>query len=738
MDTYKNTQQIRKRYLPAALLALAFVQAAGAQNVPFELQYTQGPLTTILPNDGVLTLAAALGQSQTIQVRAKYIGTGTATITQPPSLSGSAAFSAAVNGSLPVTLTTGQTFFFSVSFVPVTAAADSGRLAVLYAENPASSITPITLTLQGVSAAVVPSYTTPDDNNVVQLTGGATLPFPDTVVGQTTSVGLNFTNIGSLLGQVTRVSVTGSAFVLQNLPLFPANVTAGQTLQMRVAYRPTATGPSTGTLTVEIAGASPLTVQLRATATAPKLSYQAGSPAAAIVPGGTLALTNVEVGQTSSSVFRVTNTGTAPVVVNSIATVGAAFQASSVPVLPQTLGPNGSLVFAVDFTPGRTGAQTGTLVVNTDVFNLSGSGLGPQLTFSYTVGGTTVTLGGGNSSVIFSPVRITESAQIGLDIRNTGTTAATIQNIGIGQTGSAFSIVNPAALPATVAAGATLRVNLRFEPVVVGFANSTLIADTNSITLTGSGTAPPVLPAYTLSGPSGTAGALTQPNVGLKLASPYPVALIGTLTLAPSAGNLPPDPAVQFATGGRTVNFRIPANSTDAIFGTQGTQLGLQTGTVAGTVTLTPSFATQAGNVDLTPSAPLSSQFTVAPAAPVLLSAQVINPTATGFTVQLTGYSTTRTLTGMNVQLTPAAGYQMANTQFAIDLKTIAAAWFQNTASQAFGGQFKVSIPFTFQVPATTVPAGQTAPAVFAGITSVSATVANETGTSAALQARVQ
>lgn len=736
MDTYKNTQQTRKWYLPAALLALAFVPAAVAQPFPFQLQYTQGPLTTIVPNDSILTLAAGLGQSQTIQVRALYLGAGTATITQPPAVSGSAAFSATVNSSLPVTLTNGQTFFFSVRFSPITAAADAGRLAILYNETPASSVTPITFTLQGVSAAVVPSYTTPDDNNVVQLTQGSTIPFPDTVVGQTTSVGLNFTNIGSLVGQVSKVSVTGSSFVLQNLPLFPATVSAGQTLQVRLAYRPTATGPSTGTLTVEIAGAEPVTVQLSANGIAPKLGYQAGSPATAIVPGGTLALPNVEVGQSSSSVFRVTNTGTAPVTITGISTVGSTFQASSVPVLPQTLAPNGSLVFTVNFSPTRTGVQTGTLVVNGDVFNLSGSGLGPLLTFSYAVGGTTVTLGGGNTSVIFSPVRITESAQIGLDIRNSGTTPATIQNIGIGQTGSAFSIVNPVALPATLAPNATLRVNLKFEPTVVGFANSTLIADTNTITLTGSGTAPPALPAYTLSGPSGATAALTQPNVGLKLAAPYPVALTGTLTLSPAAGNLPSDPAVQFATGGRTVNFRIPANSTDAIFGTQGTQLGLQTGTVAGTVTLTPSFATQAGNVDLTPASPLSSQFTVAPAAPVLLSAQVVNQTATGFTVQLTGYSTTRTLTGLNLQLTTAAGFQMANTQFAIDLKSIAATWFQNTASQAFGGQFKVSVPFNFQVPP--LPAGQTAPAVFAGIASVSATVANETGTSTAVQARVQ
>jgi hypothetical protein len=730
MDSHKTMSQIRNRFIPAMLLALAFAASGNAQQFPFQLSYAQGAVTTPLGNGGILSFATSLGTTQTIQVRATYTGTGTVKIPQEAAISGSSAFTAALQPASPINLTTGQTFFFSIRFSPVTSAADAAQLAILFDETPATTVSPITLSLQGFTSAIVPSYILGDDNNVVQLTSGATIPFADTLVGQSLPVTLSFTNVGSNPGQVIKVTSTGSAFQLQNLPLFPATVLGGQSLQMKIVYKPTATGPATGTLVLDAGGTGPITVQLRGNGVAPKVSYEAGNPASAISPGGTISLPNVEVGQTSNGVVRVTNTGTASATIANLSTVGSTFALANPPQLPQTLAPNTSLVLAVTFTPSRTGVQTGTLLVNSDIFNLTGSGLGPQLTYSYVASGSTITLGGSNNSIIFSPIRITDSAQLNLDIKNTGTTTATIQNIGIGQTGTAYTILSPPTLPATLAANATLRVTIKFEPVVVGFANTTLVVDNNSFTLTGSGTAPPALPAYTISGPTGTTAPLTQPSFGLKLATPYPVALTGTLTLGNAAGSLPADPTVQFATGGRTVNFRIPANTLDATFGSLGTQVGLQTGTVAGTITITPSFATLAGNVDLTPGTPLTSQFTVAPAAPSILSLQVSNASTTGLTLVVTGFSTSRTLTALNVQFTTASGFKMPASQFAIDMKLIAAAWFQSTASQAFGGQFRVSIPFTFQV-----PVGQS---ILTGISSVSVTTSNESGTSPAAQTRVQ
>jgi hypothetical protein len=718
------------RLLSTLVLGLALSSIAAAQQLPIAMEYTQGGITTAIPNASVLTLAASLGQSQTLQIRATYTGTGSVTVSELPSVSGSTAFSATISQALPITLTPGQSFFFTLRFSPVKADADAAQLVVPFAETPASTISPITLSLRGVTAAIVVSYASPADNNVIPLKDGDTIPFPETLAGNSSPATLNFTNVGTSPGQVTKISVSGAAFRLQNLPLLPATLTAGQNLAVQVVFRPTAAGSNTGTVSVETSGGTTATYTLTGSATAPLLTYEVGTPPVAVTPNGTITLPAVDVGQSGTTLIRVSNKGTGATTISSINMVGQGFQVTSAPLLPQTLLPNTSMVFTVSFTPVRTGAHTATLLVNTDVFNVTANGSGSALTYSYVSGTTTVSLNPPNTSIIFSPVRITESAQVGLDIKNTSASSVTILNLGVGQTNSPFSITTPLTLPLTITANATLRVNIKFEPTVLGFATGTLIVDSATLNLTGSGTQPPALPAYTLSGPNGTVAPLTQPTVGLTLAAPYPVALAGTLTLT-SSGTLPPDPAVQFATGGKTVAFRIPANSTAAIFGAQGTQIGLQTGTVAGTTTLTPSFATQAGSVDLTPGTPTSSQFTVSPGAPSLISVQVVNASTTGFSIQVTGYATTRTLTSMNIQLTTASGFTMPTSQFTLDLKNVAAAWFQSTASQAFGGQFRVTVPFNLQLPTVTQQS-------LSAISAIAVTVSNESGASATLTARTQ
>ena len=70
-------------------------------------------------------------------------------------------------------------------------------------------------------------------------------------------------------------------------------------------------------------------------------------------------------------------------------------------------------------------------------------------------------------------------------------------------------------------------------------------------------------------------------------------------------------------------------------------------------------------------------------------------------------------------------------TQFTIDLSQISTAWFQSSASQAFGGQFMVTMPFTLT---GTVKTGQT---LLQSIASVTATVSNAVGSSNSLQANV-
>jgi hypothetical protein len=270
---------------------------------------------------------------------------------------------------------------------------------------------------------------------------------------------------------------------------------------------------------------------------------------------------------------------------------------------------------------------------------------------------------------------------------------------------------------------------ITFTPQTTNFASGVLQIENTSVPLLGSGTAPPTLPSYAFTGPSGTVSPASQANIGLALANPYPVDLNGVLTLTTS-GNYGTDPAVQFSTGNRTVDFTIPSGSTSADFAGQGSQIAIQTGTVAETVTLAPTFTTTAG-IDVTPSSPPTLQFAVAAAAPVVESLQVSNITASSFDLLVIGYSTTRSLTSMSVTFTPASGYNLAKSEFTLPVDQSASVWFQSSTSQSFGGLFEITVPFSLP---GTIPVGKT---LVQAIASVAVTVSNAVGTSSSLSAPI-
>jgi hypothetical protein len=223
-----------------------------------------------------------------------------------------------------------------------------------------------------------------------------------------------------------------------------------------------------------------------------------------------------------------------------------------------------------------------------------------------------------------------------------------------------------------------------------------------------------------------------QPAFGLTLAAPYPLPLRGTVTLTVESDLPVTDPAVQFATGGRVATFTIAAGSTQAIFQNGSANLRLQTGTVAGTITVTPTFSTEAG-LDLTPRNQPTLRLQVPRQAPRLLTVQVLSQTATGFVLSITGYSTTRSLARLELTFSAASGVQFPNPRLTIPIDAEAAVWFKTAASQAFGGQFAITLPFTLRTE------GQTQLlAPIEKLESVAVTASNEVGTSNSLTARIR
>jgi hypothetical protein len=733
----------RSLVIRSVLLAAALSAAGFGQQIPFQLVATVGGNASTVQNGGALTpLNAVVGQTQTAQVKATYTGTGQVTISQQPIIVGSTTFTASFDGATPLTLSPGGSLALTVQFKPTSPALATAQLSLPLTEvvppttpggAPSTNSSAINLSLTGTAPNFVLSYALQSDQNVVSLPPGGSIVFPATPVNTTAQATLNLLNNGSGPGIVTGVSITGSAFRITGRPLFPLTLAATQTLPLAILYQPTGISSDTGQIQVSFDSGSPVTINLQGSGSSSSFTYQSlqTNPPTSIPSGGTVSFPDTNLGQTSSIVLRVLNTGNASGTVNSVSFSGQGFLLGSPLTLPQTLAPNGSLTLTINFSPTQPGTQKGSVFINSDTLLLSGVGLGPQLTFSYNAAGTTVMLNSTNNSVIFSPTMISQSTQVSFDVKNTGTLPAVISNIGIGQTPSPYSVSGLPALPLSLAPNADARFTISFTPTALGFSNGTLQLDATTVALVASGTQPPPLPGYTIGGASGTVAAGAQPNINLTLASPYPVAISGVLTLAVS-GNLPADPAVQFATGGQTVNFTVPANSTSAVFGNQGTQIGLQTGTVAGTITLTPSFSTQAGNVPLTPATPTNLALTVAPAAPTLQAISVSGQTANSLLISVTGFTSSRTLSTWNVQFATAPGFTLPVTNFAIDISQISAVYFQSVASRAFGSQFTLSIPFTFQ---GTVPQGLT---LLNSVASITVTVTNGQGTSNSISVNAQ
>jgi large repetitive protein len=198
----------------------------------------------------------------------------------------------------------------------------------------------------------------------------------------------------------------------------------------------------------------------------------------------------------------------------------------------------------------------------------------------------------------------------------------------------------------------------------------------------------PAIPPITITGLPATLPPGQQPNIGLQITQPFPAPITGRMTLefTPAATNNADDPAVQFSSGGRTVTFNIPSGQTGATFPVD--PLRILTGTVAGTIRI---------RVETTPAGTFEDRIiTIARAVPVITAGSVQQATGS-FTVQVDGFSNTRELSGATFRFTPVAGANLQTTEVTLNVGQLFTAWYQSTASQPFGGQFRLTVPFTVQ-----------------------------------------
>ena len=227
--------------------------------------------------------------------------------------------------------------------------------------------------------------------------------------------------------------------------------------------------------------------------------------------------------------------------------------------------------------------------------------------------------------------------------------------------------------------------------------------------------APSSMPSLSIVGVPSAASSAAAANFDVTLSAPYAKAVAGqvTLTFQPSGPAARDDPSIQFSTGGRTLSFTIAAGNTHATF--PASTVAFQTGTVAGTITLTVSSDLPGG----TP----SSSATVAPTAPGIQSMTVVT-NSTGFQVQIAGFSNSRDLTAASFHFTAASGQTLQTSDLTVDLSSVASHWYSGASSSQFGGAFLLVVPFTVQQGASS------------GLASVSVQLRNTQGTSSAGSAR--
>lgn len=391
--------------------------------------------------------------------------------------------------------------------------------------------------------------------------------------------------------------------------------------------------------------------QLQAAATAPQLvlTYSNGTVAA---PGASAPISfgNVAVGSTASIAFTLTNQSAGAITMPTISLQTEQFAVSPFSVntsaLPATLAGSASTSFTVTFAPQPTAAGTATtvsatLAVGSNSYPLQGTALpasgtpvgsdGLQVTCTDKTGahcqatGTAIPMGPGPTTLdltftVANPnpagtAFATLTAQPALTAMSAS--AFTIQGITLapyasGVTGAASTF--SAGTSITIQPGWAVTFQVAFSPAQTASATATLsIASGISYTLVGKAPTPLDLTLMCGATPCSSQTFTSQQQIEATLqwansasaSVPSPVAL--SLSFASAVSGIKSDPAISFITpvkGAALNQISFSQNSPTGTFSNGQSQFAFQTGTTAGTITITATGLenqTQTWSFDMLP-----------------------------------------------------------------------------------------------------------------------------------------
>jgi iron transport multicopper oxidase len=309
------------------------------------------------------------------------------------------------------------------------------------------------------------------------LTGSAT-NFPATTIGSSSqkTVTLTATNTLTLSGLK---SSSSQYQVGSPTPTLPAQLTAGQKIQVPVTFKPTQTGLVGASLTAETSSG---TVSFALSGTGQAASAQLEVTPAVLSFGGTT------VGGHLSAAATFRNVGAAPLTINAVELPAAPFGASGAPAVGSTIAPGASLSINVTFEPTAVGNFTGEIGLETTGGNgavgLSGSA------------GTPGVLQISSEQNNFGTVEVGKTATRTFTIANAGGTSVTITK-SKPPSGGEFAATTSLPEGTTLAAGETLTETVAFTPTAAGPASGTWTINgedasgLHEVSFSGTGSPPP-------------------------------------------------------------------------------------------------------------------------------------------------------------------------------------------------------------------------------------------------------
>jgi hypothetical protein len=361
-----------------------------------------------------------------------------------------------------LTLATGQSTSFTVTFNPSASGAASGNVSVTSTGSDSSLSIPLSGTgmMQGSLAA-----------------NPTSIAFGSVQVGTPKSLTETLTNSGGTTLQISAATANGPGFSLSGLAL-PVTLNAGQNTSFTIVFNPSASGAASGSISITSTGSdSNLSIPLSGT----------GVTQGTLTANPTsLAFGNVQVGNSANLSETLTNTGGTNLTISAAAASGTGFSLSGL-ASGLTLAAGQSTSFTVTFGPSASGVANGSV-------NITSTGSDSSL--SIPLSGTGMTAGAlaaNPTSLVFSSTQVGSSTNLSETLTNTGGSTVAISAVSV--TGAVFSISGLNSFPINLTSGQSVTFTATFTPTSAGAASGSLSVVSNAsnsplnIALSGTGTA---------------------------------------------------------------------------------------------------------------------------------------------------------------------------------------------------------------------------------------------------------